>query len=51
MQLPRHLKVALGSGGAAIFGVLFGWVIFPLLLNSQLKKVRSIEIFSIITTF
>ncbi|XP_063538704.1 uncharacterized protein LOC134747956 [Cydia strobilella] len=38
MQLPRHLKVAAGSAGAAIFGILFGWVIFPAILKSQLKK-------------
>ncbi|XP_064292368.1 uncharacterized protein LOC128674487 [Plodia interpunctella] len=38
MQLPKHLKVAAGSGGAAIFGILFGWVIFPVVLKSQLKK-------------
>ncbi|XP_060804308.1 xanthine dehydrogenase [Amyelois transitella] len=38
MQLPKHLKIAAGSGGAAIFGILFGWVIFPTVLKSQLKK-------------
>nr|QJX59445.1 sensory neuron membrane protein [Dioryctria abietella] len=38
MQLPKHLKIAAGAGGAAIFGVLFGWVLFPVILKSQLKK-------------
>ncbi|XP_026331738.1 sensory neuron membrane protein 1-like [Hyposmocoma kahamanoa] len=38
MQLPKHLKFAIGSGGAALFGVLFGWVMFPVILKSQLKK-------------
>ncbi|KPI90909.1 Sensory neuron membrane protein 1 [Papilio xuthus] len=38
MQLPKHMKIAAGSLGAAIFGVLFGWVIFPIVLKSQLKK-------------
>lgn len=47
MQLPRHLKVALGSGGAAVFGVLFGWVMFPVILKSQLKKVRGFEIITL----
>ncbi|XP_045774231.1 indole-3-acetaldehyde oxidase-like [Maniola jurtina] len=38
MQLQKHLKIAAGSAGAAVFGVLFGWVIFPAVLKSQLKK-------------
>lgn len=38
MNLPRHLKVAAGSLGAMIFGILFGWIIFPTLLKSGLKK-------------
>nr|QLI62111.1 sensory neuron membrane protein 1 [Streltzoviella insularis] len=38
MKLPKHMKIAMGAGGAAVFGVLFGWVIFPVVLKSQLKK-------------
>ncbi|XP_064073186.1 sensory neuron membrane protein 1-like [Vanessa tameamea] len=38
MQLPKHMKIAAGCTGAAIFGILFGWVIFPTILKSQLKK-------------
>ncbi|KAJ2951447.1 hypothetical protein O0L34_g13600 [Tuta absoluta] len=38
MLLPKHLKVAAGCGGAAVFGALFGWVMFPAVLKMQLKK-------------
>ncbi|XP_052742295.1 uncharacterized protein LOC112057810 [Bicyclus anynana] len=38
MQLQKHIKIAAGCTGAAIFGILFGWVIFPVILKSQLKK-------------
>ena len=39
MPLSKQLKIAAGCGGAAIFGILFGWVLFPTILKSQLKKV------------
>nr|QIJ45702.1 sensory neuron membrane protein [Glyphodes pyloalis] len=38
MQLPKHLKIGLGTFGAGLFGILFGWVLFPTILKSQLKK-------------
>ncbi|CAH2267508.1 jg22596 [Pararge aegeria aegeria] len=38
MQLQKHVKIAAGCAGASIFGILFGWVIFPTVLKSQLKK-------------
>nr|AII01130.1 SNMP [Dendrolimus houi] len=38
MQLARELKCAAVGGGVAIFGILFGWIIFPTLLKYQLKK-------------
>lgn len=38
MQLTRELKCAAIGGGVALFGMLFGWAIFPAVLKSQLKK-------------
>nr|QZH55093.1 sensory neuron membrane protein 1 [Achelura yunnanensis] len=38
MKLQKHFKVAIGCGSAGVFGILFGWLIFPGLLKSQLKK-------------
>nr|AFG73002.1 sensory neuron membrane protein 1 [Cnaphalocrocis medinalis] len=38
MQLQKHMKIGLGTAGAGIFGILFGWVLFPVILKSQLKK-------------
>lgn len=39
MQLPLPLKVGGASGGLLIFGLLFGWVLFPMILKSQIAKV------------
>ncbi|CAG9788134.1 unnamed protein product [Diatraea saccharalis] len=38
MQIPRHLKIGAGMAGVGVFGILFGWVLFPTILKSQLKK-------------
>ncbi|XP_022114656.2 sensory neuron membrane protein 1-like [Pieris rapae] len=38
MNLPKHMKIAAGCMGALIFGILFGWVLFPTILKGQLKK-------------
>ncbi|XP_072940393.1 xanthine dehydrogenase-like [Epargyreus clarus] len=38
MYFPKHLKIAAGFTGAAIFGIVFGWAMFPAILKSQLKK-------------
>ncbi|XP_041981606.1 sensory neuron membrane protein 1-like [Aricia agestis] len=38
LMLPKHLKIALGCGLGLIFSVLFGWVIFPTVVKSQLRK-------------
>ncbi|CAH2982872.1 unnamed protein product [Chilo suppressalis] len=38
MQLPMHLKIGAGAAAAGVFGVLFGWVMFPAILKSQIKK-------------
>ncbi|XP_075977031.1 sensory neuron membrane protein 1-like isoform X2 [Anticarsia gemmatalis] len=38
MLMPKPLKYATISGGVALFGLLFGWVLFPTILKSQLKK-------------
>ncbi|KAL4713307.1 hypothetical protein ACJJTC_015294 [Scirpophaga incertulas] len=42
MQLPKHLKIGAGMAGAGLFGIMFGWVIFPAVLKSQLKKEMSL---------
>ncbi|KAH9641095.1 hypothetical protein HF086_003516 [Spodoptera exigua] len=38
MLLPKELKYAAIAGGVALFGLIFGWVLFPTILKSQLKK-------------
>ncbi|CAB3227796.1 unnamed protein product [Arctia plantaginis] len=38
MALPRELRYATIAAGVALFGVIFGWVMFPAILKSQLKK-------------
>ncbi|RVE43891.1 hypothetical protein evm_011453 [Chilo suppressalis] len=38
MQLPKHLKIGAGTAAAGVFGIIFGWVLFPAILKSQLKK-------------
>ncbi|GBP91391.1 Sensory neuron membrane protein 1 [Eumeta japonica] len=38
MKLATHLKIGAGAAGAFVFGLLFGWAIFPALLKSMLKK-------------
>nr|QMS80368.1 sensory neuron membrane protein [Histia rhodope] len=38
MKLRKHFKIAIGSAIVGVFGVLFGWLIFPTVLKSQLKK-------------
>nr|Q9GPH7.1 RecName: Full=Sensory neuron membrane protein 1; Short=SNMP1-Msex [Manduca sexta]AAG49366.1 sensory neuron membrane protein 1 [Manduca sexta] len=38
MRLARGIKYAVIGAGVALFGVLFGWVMFPAILKSQLKK-------------
>ncbi|XP_028032110.1 sensory neuron membrane protein 1 [Bombyx mandarina] len=38
MQLAKPLKYAAISGIVAFVGLMFGWVIFPAILKSQLKK-------------
>nr|AZB52756.1 sensory neuron membrane protein 1 [Heortia vitessoides] len=43
MQLQKHMKIGLGTAGAGLFGILFGWVLFPALLKSQLKKEMSLS--------
>lgn len=39
MLLPKELKYAAIAGGVAVFGLIFGWVLFPVILKGQLKKV------------
>nr|AKN78948.1 sensory neuron membrane protein 1 [Ectropis obliqua]AZB86632.1 sensory neuron membrane protein 1 [Ectropis obliqua] len=38
MMLPKPIKYAAISGGTAVFGLMFGWLMFPALLKHQLKK-------------
>nr|O02351.1 RecName: Full=Sensory neuron membrane protein 1 [Antheraea polyphemus]AAC47540.1 sensory neuron membrane protein-1 [Antheraea polyphemus] len=38
MLLPKPLKYAAIGGGVFVFGILIGWVIFPVILKSQIKK-------------
>nr|QRF70962.1 sensory neuron membrane protein [Semiothisa cinerearia] len=38
MKLPKPLKYAAISGGLGMFGIIFGWVLFPAILKHQLKK-------------
>lgn len=42
MLMPKELKYAAIAGGVALFGLIFGWVLFPTILKSQLKKVTQI---------
>ncbi|KAL0828975.1 hypothetical protein ABMA28_003865 [Loxostege sticticalis] len=38
MHLQKPLKIGLGMMSAGLFGIMFGWVLFPVILKSQLKK-------------
>ncbi|KOB76484.1 Sensory neuron membrane protein 1 [Operophtera brumata] len=38
MAMPRSLKYAAIGVGTALFGIILGWVLFPAILKSQLKK-------------
>lgn len=38
-KMNKYTKISVGSLSTAIFGALFGWVIFPAILKSQISKV------------
>lgn len=38
-KMNKFTKITVGSLSAAIFGAMFGWVIFPAILKSQISKV------------
>ena len=33
------MKLALSGGGLSLFGLFFGWVLFPIILNKQVHSV------------
>ena len=39
MKLTRTMKIGIGGLSLFVFGVSFGWMLFPMVLKSQVHKV------------